>query len=357
VSAAANAPLDAPIDSLLRVAARRLRVERARAALARAALVLLAALPLVLLWHALLAPVPWSALAFIAALAPLAALLAAAGAVTPGAAAEWIDRRLDGATTFGTLLEYAQDPRPAAVQLRASARPRAAACAARLARLPYDRSLARPLSWAALAWLVAAAVLGLTERRAVPAAGAPAVTRQADRSDDVRPGSADARSTAAGTRAALAVATGDGSDPSAVAATELHAVAKPGNAAAGLEVAEAEAKAAGPALVDGDSSSGRAPGREAGSGLDRGGAGTAAAPEARLAVELHRLLREPMTRDQRARSELEGRYDDPPRLAPAAEREAQRPVAAALPPRPLERTALDPATAAFVRAYSSAGPR
>jgi hypothetical protein len=344
---------DSAIDALLRAATRRLRLERSRAALARAVLVLLAGLPLLLLWHALLSPVPVTALAVLAALVLLAALAAAAGSVARSEAAEWIDRRLDGASTFGTLLEYAQDARPAAVQLRETAQVRATDCVARLARLPHERSLTRPLLWTSLAALVAGAVVSLTEGRLSLQEAAPSVAQQADDAGAARVGSAAAESVVASARDA-GRATGD---PATAAAAELQATAAPADAATQVVDDEAGAVDAGLAPGEGDSSSGIAPGREAGSGIDRGGTDPVATSDAQLAVELRKLLGEPTAGEQRTRKDVEGRYDGAATAAVLAGGAAPRVVAAALAPRTLERASLDPATAAFIRAYSDAGPR
>ncbi len=122
-------------------------------------------------------------------------------------------------------------------------------------------------------------------------------------------------------------------------------------------VEEAGTDGAGLAPGEGDSSSGLAPGREAGSGVDRGGADPAAPSDAQLAVELRKLFGEPTALEQRTRKDVEGRYDSAATVAIAAEGAPRSAVAAAIAPRTLERASLDPATAAFIRAYSDAGPR
>jgi hypothetical protein len=347
-----EAPI-AEVERLLRAAIRRLRAERARTALARAALALLAVLPLLLLWHVLLGAVPIAALAVLAALMLLAALAAAARSVTRGEAAEWIDRRLDGASTFGTLLEYAQDPRPAAVLLRESAKPRARDCLARLAQLPHERSPTRPVLWSILAVLVAGAVLALTDGRLADRKTASPVAQQTDQAGIAQPEPQTTRTVLPEVRDP-GRATGD---PAAAAAAELQAADAPANAAAMVMVDEAGTVDHGLAHGEAGSSSGLTPGREAGSGVDRGGADPSASTDAQLAVELRKLLGQPTGLDRRTRKDVEGRYEGTASAADVASDARPRVIAAALAPRTLERASLDPATAAYLRAYSDPGPR
>jgi hypothetical protein len=201
--------------------------------------------------------------------------------------------------------------------------------------------------------LVAAAVLALSEGRDSSAGAAAPGAQQADDPGVAPSGSETAASVAAATPGAESAT----ADPAAATAAELRSPPASTGAAVQVVVEEVAAGSPGPAPGDGDSSSGSSPGRDAGAGLDRGGVDPAASSEARLAVELRKLLDAPTAPDRRTRREVEGRYDSGGTVAVVADDAPRRAAAAALAPRTLERAAPDPATAAYLRAYSDAGAR
>lgn len=172
----AASPVSTPeLDTLIAAVRRRLRRERLRDAIRRGCWVTALLLTLAAAVHLALYPLP---------VAGVAAAVAIGWTLWAGTAllrhdrdaecARWADRRLDGASAYETLLEQRVSARvtPACTRLQGWAAARVPHSLQRLAGLPAQVPLARPLATLGVAGLLAAVLLALPGRTTSPAPAA-----------------------------------------------------------------------------------------------------------------------------------------------------------------------------------------